>query len=287
MENMPAFLRTGSKAAEGNVGRKDAAMSKIACIGDSCVDHYDMYDQKSPGGNPVNFAVYFRRMGGDASFIGAVGSDSDGALVCSALEDKGVDVSHVQTLPGPTSTTHVAVENGNRVFTAYDPGVMEQFSLRPEDYEFIRDHDLAVSALWGRCEHDLGRIRAMGIPVAFDCADLPFDPAAQAALPDTDIAFFSDDGEDEQALKRTIEILFAMGPSIVVAMRGARGSLAYDGSRYYTQSAIKCPVVDTLGAGDSYIAGFLYSYLQGLPMKQCMRSGAKNAAVTIGYLGAW
>ena len=46
-------------------------------------------------------------------------------------------------------------------------------------------------------------------------------------------------------------------------------------------------MVDTLGAGDSYIAGFLYSYLQGLPMKRCMRAGAENAAVTIGYLGAW
>ena len=262
-------------------------MSKIACIGDSCVDHYDMYDQISPGGNPVNFAVYFRRLGGEASFIGAVGSDSDGALVCSALEGKGVDISHVQVLPGPTSTTHVSVENGNRVFTAYDPGVMDQFALRPEDYDFIREHDLVISALWGRCEHDLGRIRAMGLPVAFDCADLPFDPAAQTALPNSDIAFFSDDVEDEKALKRTIRTIYALGPSIVVAMRGARGSLAYDGKRYYAQAAIDCPVVDTLGAGDSYIAGFLHSFLQGRPMKQCMKTGAENASITIGYLGAW
>ncbi len=266
---------------------EDVVMSRIACIGDSCVDHYDLYDQKMPGGNPVNFAVYLRRLGGEASFIGAVGSDSDGALVRSALERRGVDVSHVQVLPGPTSTTHVSVENGNRVFTAYDPGVMEQFALRPEDFDFIRAHDLAVTALWGRCEHELGRIRAMGLTVAFDCADLPFDPAAQTALPNTDVAFFSDDGEDEQALKRTVETIYAMGPSIVVAMRGARGSLAYDGSRYYAQAAIECPVVDTLGAGDSYIAGFLHSLLQGLPMERCMRSGAENASVTIGYLGAW
>ena len=230
-------------------------MIRIACIGDSCVDHYDLYDQALPGGNPVNFAVYFRRMGGEASFIGAVGSDSDGALVLRALEGKGVDVSHVQA--GPTSTTHVSVENGNRVFTAYDPGVMEQFALRPEDFAFIRAHDLVVSAPWGRCERELGRIRAMGLPIAYDCADLPFEQAAQTALPNADIAFFSDDVENEQDLKRTVEAIYALGPSIVVAMRGARGSLAYDGSRYYAQAAIECPVVDTLGAGDSYIAGFL------------------------------
>ena len=262
-------------------------MSTIACIGDGCVDYYDMYGQRLPGGNPVNFAVYFRRMGGEASFIGAVGSDSDGELIRGALEDRGVDVSHVQVLPGRTSTTHVSLENGNRVFTAYDPGVMDSFALRQEDYEFIRRHDLAVTALWGRCERDLGRIRAMGLPVAFDCADLPFDPAAQTALPDTDIAFFSDDSGDEQSVKRTVEALYAMGPSVVVAMLGAQGSLAYDGTRYYAQAAVDCPVVDTLGAGDSYIAGFLHSYLRGLPMEQCMQAGAENAAVTIGYLGAW
>ena len=262
-------------------------MSKIACIGDSCVDHYDLYEQGMPGGNPVNFAVYFRRLGGEASFIGAVGSDSDGALVCRALEGKGVDVSHVQVLPGPTSTTHVSLENGNRVFTAYDPGVMDQFALRPEDFDFIRAHDLAVTAPWGRCERDLGRIRAMGLTVAYDCADLPFEPAAQIALPNADIAFFSDDAEDVRALKRTVRTIYKLGPSVVVAMRGAHGSLAYDGKRYYTQAAIACPVVDTLGAGDSYIAGFLYSFLQGLPIRQCMKTGAENASVTIGYLGAW
>ena len=60
-----------------------------------------------------------------------------------------------------------------------------------------------------------------------------------------------------------------------------------DGSRYYAQAAIECPVVDTLGAGDSYIAGFLYSYLQGRPIEQCMKAGAENASITIGYLGAW
>ena len=262
-------------------------MIRIACIGDSCVDHYDSLHQKYPGGNPVNFAVYLRRMGAEASFIGAVGNDEDGALVRDALAEKGVDVSRVQVLEGPTSTTHVAMENGNRVFTAYDPGVMEQFSLREPDFDFIQGHDLAVSALWGRCEHGLGKIRASGIPVAFDCADLPFDPVSLAALPDVDIAFFSDDEAGDEALQEKILRITAMGPSVVVAMRGAIGSMAYDGKAFYHQNAIDCRVVDTLGAGDSYIAGFLYAYLRGFPMEACMLAGSQNSAITIGYIGAW
>lgn len=262
-------------------------MSRIACIGDSCVDHYDAQNQTFPGGNPVNFAVYLRRMGSEASFIGAVGSDADGALVRTALAGKGVDVSHVQVLDGPTPTTHVVMDHGNRVFAAYDTGVMEQYALREEDFAFIKEHDLAVSALWGKCEHDLERIRALGIPVAFDCADLPFDPVAQAALPHTDIAFFSDDEANERKLRKTVRKLAELGPRIIVVMRGAKGSMAFDGRRYYHQSAIECEVVDTLGAGDSFIAGFLHTYLAGESIQACMLAGSKNASITIGYLGAW
>ena len=262
-------------------------MYRFACLGDSCVDHYDALDQKFPGGNPVNFAVYLRRLGASASFVGAVGSDEDGILVRQALADKGVDVSHVQVLEGPTPTTHVSMENGNRVFTAYDTGVMEHYCLRQADYDFLSQHDLVVSALWGKCEHALGRIRAMGKVVAFDCADLPFDPASQTALPNTDIAFFSDDKADDQRLRESVRQIAALGPSIVVAMRGAKGSLAYDGKNFYDLSAIDCRVVDTLGAGDSFIAGFLYAYMRKLPIEICMLLGSCNSAITIGYLGAW
>ena len=53
---------------------------------------------------------------------------------------------------------------------------------------------------------------------------------------------------------------------------------AFDGTCWY---------VDTMGAGDSYIAGFLYAHLRGFPMEACMLAGSQNSAITIGYTGAW
>ena len=259
----------------------------IACIGDSCVDHYEALGQKFPGGNPVNFAVYLRRLGASSSFVGAVGSDEDGALVLEALSAKGVDVSHVQVLEGPTSSTTVVMDHGNRVFTTYDTGVMEHYRLRPEDLDFIAQHRIAVSALWGRCERSLEAIRARGVPVAFDCADLPFDPVAQIALPNVDIAFFSNDAASVETVQEIMRGLAAKGPSVVVCMRGAQGSMAFDGHSFYLQPAVPCEVVDTLGAGDSFIAGFLDATLRGLPMQERMQAGSACAAVTIGYVGAW
>ena len=46
-------------------------------------------------------------------------------------------------------------------------------------------------------------------------------------------------------------------------------------------------VVDTMGAGDSYIAGFLCAVANGLPLQQAMQQGTECAARTIGYHGAW
>mgnify|MGYP004671215951 FL=1 len=48
-----------------------------------------------------------------------------------------------------------------------------------------------------------------------------------------------------------------------------------------------CEVVDTMGAGDSFIAGFLHGYLEGLDIPACMTAGAQCSAVTLSYEGAW
>ena len=172
-------------------------------------------------------------------------------------------------------------------FGDYDEGVMAQFALTEEDIAFLGGHALVVSGLWGHAEGYLARIRQAGAVTAFDCSDRPEDPAAQTALPCTDIAFFSDDSSDDEALRQRLRQLAALGPRIVVATRGSRGSMAYDGQRFYGQGIVPCRVVDTMGAGDSFIAGFLHSWLEGLDIPGCMASGAQCSAVTLAYEGAW
>ena len=260
---------------------------KIACIGDNCIDSYDETGKAYPGGNPVNVAVYVRRLGGCASYTGAAGDDENGRLLLSALKEKGVDVCRVRVCPGSTAVSHVVMRDGDRVFGAYDEGVMADFRPSAEDLEFLCTHDLVVTALWGHSEGILSAVRAGGVPTAFDAADRPFAEAAKTALPHTDLFFFSDDLSGDLELKEKLAGLQAAGPAAVIAMRGEKGSAAFDGKDYYQQGIVSCPVVDTMGAGDSYIAGFIVAWLDGQPIPECMQKGAENAAVTIGYSGAW
>ena len=53
--------------------------------------YYDSLNESYPGGNPVNVAVYIKRLGGESSYTGAVGTDSFGKIMISAIQNKGVD----------------------------------------------------------------------------------------------------------------------------------------------------------------------------------------------------
>lgn len=260
---------------------------KLAAVGDNCVDVYENLGKTYPGGNPVNVAVYFKRLGGESSYTGAVGTDEAGKTMIAALEGKGVDASHIQVLPGNTATTQVNLIDGERVFGDYDEGVLADFKLSDDDIDFLCSHDLVVTGLWGMVENDLWKIQERGVPVAFDAATRPDDEAAQIATPHTDILFFASDDGDTPEIRAKLAELHAKGPKIVVVTLGVDGSLAFDGEKYYVGGIVPCEVVDTMGAGDSFIAGFLYGTLAGQSIEERMHTGAANSSVTIGYEGAW
>ena len=278
---------------------------KVAAVGDNCIDAYDNTGQSFPGGNPVNVAVYIKRLGGEASYTGVVGTDESGRFMIEAIEKKGVDTSHVQGLEGNTAVSHVELLDGERVFGDYEEGVLADFKLRPEDVEFLCSHDMVATGIWGMIDGNLPEIAAKA-PVAFDFANKFASPVVTQAIPSVTYAFFSYDEESKEDFdqkyrelglepqeteeERLLEFMKAMqkqGPRAVVITLGEAGSMAWDGVKLYRCGITKCEVADTMGAGDSFIAGFLYAVLQGVSIPEAMEAGSKNSAVTLSYFGAW
>ena len=258
----------------------------LAAVGDNCMDVYST-GEAYPGGNPVNVAVYFVRMGGRASYTGIVGTDKYGEIMKNAISSKGVDTATVEEKPGNTAITHVELINGDRVFGEYDEGVMADFSLSPAQLEYLKNQELVVTALWGNSHGYLAEIKAAGAKTAYDAATRPESKPAQTALPSVDYFFFSAENGENDELYELMKKLHAAGPEYVVATLGSSGSIAYDGTGFTRCGIVECDVVDTMGAGDSYIAGFLKGVSDGMPLIECMRMGAENASVTLGYNGAW
>lgn len=124
---------------------------KLAAIGSNCVDYYQNMNGGTafPGGGPVNMAVYTVRLGGESSYIGPVGNDEFGHIMYNAIQNKGVDVSHLQFKEGKTAVTQVELLNGERVFGDYDEGVLADYKLSEDDISFICSHDIVICDLWG------------------------------------------------------------------------------------------------------------------------------------------
>ena len=265
-------------------------MKRLVCFGSCCIDFYSNLDGGKPfvGGGPVNTAVYAAEKGVPVSLLSCIGNDTYGDLVLQRLQEKPIDLSHFRRENGNTALCEVTIENNERILGDYDEGVMRDYRLSPEDIAFIKTHDIALTDLWGQQEGLLKELKQDGgLTLAFDAADRPDDPAAVEAMKSCDIFFFSSEEDCETVVGEMLEII-RHGPSLAVAMCGSRGSVCMDSSgicRYRIVPEVE--IVDTLGAGDSYIAGFLYGYLAGKDIEECMRIASETVLPVLQYHGAF
>lgn len=259
---------------------------KFATVGDNCIDFYKSMNRGFPGGNPVNVSVYLKRLGENSSYTGAVGNDSYGEFMISSIKGKGVDTSHIKILQGNTAITEVNLKGEERILGDYHEGVLSQFKLSNEDIHFLCSHDIVISGIWGMIENDLWKIKKRNIPIAFDFANKISHNKVLEIISNVDYAFFSY-YNDDKFIREYMISMANLGPKLIIVTLGENGSLCYDGSNFTKFGIMPCHVIDTMGAGDSYIAGFLQGIMKGLDIYHCMENGAQNASVTLKYHGAW
>ena len=261
----------------------------FAAFGSHCIDYYTNLSGGTPfvGGGPLNSAVHIRSLGIDAMYAGAVGSDEYGKLILHELQKHGVDTFRVRIMEGRSALCRVILEEGERILGDYDEGVLADFALDDEDLRIIADAGICLCDFWGRQENSFAKLKEFGAKIAFDCADRPDDPIMQKVLPYVSYLFFSAD-EDSDALREKMKALRDKGPLSVTATLGASGSLTLDETGFTFCEAEKADAaIDSMGAGDSYIAGFLYGVLNGYSAYECMRQGSKLASKALAYHGAF
>lgn len=257
----------------------------VATVGDNCIDRYLPLGQSTVGGNAVNVAVHLARLGLAAAYYGAVGDDADGERVLAALRGNGVATDHIHIRHGRTAYTDIDIgAGGERIIGFEEFGVCAGY--RPDRGEL----------------ETLGRLRHVHIGWIDDGG------AVKAALAASEVGISQDLSVSSPTAGRRAEglaVAFASaGPSladgealaarllqdgarIVAVTCGAAGSVASDGRITARMDARPVAVVDTLGAGDTFIAGFLAAHLDGSRLEDCLRSGRDLAAATCGRLGGF
>ncbi|WP_248927915.1 fructoselysine 6-kinase [Paenibacillus hamazuiensis] len=252
---------------------------RIAGVGFNCIDIYENLNRHYPTGNSVDFAIHMSRFGVKTSMVSVVGDDEYGALMLQALKKEGVDISHLHTKPGSTAVFKMDLNGNDRVHKEKIEGVMADFSLTAGDVDFILKHDVIHTNLSGKVNEWLPHFRRSGVRVVYDFSTR-VNEIPGPILPDVDYAFFSYDKDDSFILDY-MKWAHESGPGIVVATLGEKGSIAYDGQTFYREGVIPVEVVNTVGAGDSFCAGFMYGVIRGWTIQECLHHGAKVASEVI------
>ena len=235
---------------------------------------------KAPGGAPANVAVGLQRLGAQTAFWGAVGDDPFGEFLRETVESEGVDVSQLQTRPERTSIAFVAtLANGNKDICFYrNPGADAHFDVEQigdsafEDADIFHCGSVSLSLEPSRsAQFELAaRARAAGALVSFDPNWRPsiwpdFDIARALIWQMIDLSDIVKVADEEwEFVTGTADFaqgaakIRARGPKLVIMTRGAQGASWNCAAGQGEVAGFAAKAIDTLGAGDSFVAGMLY-----------------------------
>jgi fructoselysine 6-kinase len=258
---------------------------RIAAVGDNCVDKFlPPLVLSLVGGNAVNVAVQMARLGHESHYFGAVGTDTDGIRTRAILAANDVNVDHMLERPGNTAYTEVQVlPSGDRVFVFEDFGACAGYKPTNADIEMLKTMD-HVHIGWLDDEGALRRtLASAGISVSQDIS-VNADPV-NLGIDGLTVAFGSADaGKDAEAMAAG---LLSQGAQVAVVTCGAEGSYAATRSNRAATGIEPVEIVDTTGAGDSFIAGFLASYVGGGSLQEALEAGRDRAALTCTHVGGF
>lgn len=250
------------------------------------------------GGSSSITAFNLASLGSRVAFCGVVGQDLFGSFVADFLARAGIDLSSLVRSPREKTGVTLWIRNrGQRAGLTYSGGIA---ALRASD---ISD-DLLQSArhlhvgayflqtkLHSRAASLFKRAKTFGLTTSLDCN---YDPAERWDSHLTSVLRYTDvflPNEQEARLLTGVSDVREAARELnklahaVVVKRGARGVLACAGQDTFTIPAIKTRVVDTTGAGDSFNAGFLHTFLQKKDLKACALAGVKAAARSVTAAG--
>jgi len=258
---------------------------KILGAGDNVADRYLHLATLFPGGNALNVAVFAARMGVHAAYLGVVGNDDVGRHIITSLEAEHVDTTHVRVGGGPNATADVELQDNDRVFLRSDR-TTAIFEPDEAQLELMREYDVVHSGYAGTL---LPRVAEMAerTLVSFDFGSrFDFD-AVKNALPHLHLAAFSGSHLSEDGARELVAAARGGGAQHVLVTRGDEGAYFGIGDRVHHQQADRVSALDTLGAGDAFIASILVGLGTGRETGAMLAAASAHAAQVCQVHGAF
>jgi sugar/nucleoside kinase (ribokinase family) len=287
---MPGVLCSGNLVCDLLVRPVDRMVWGTTTLVESLEQHL--------GGNGSNTSYTLGKLGVRVRLLGVAGRDAFGDYALGQLASAGVDTGGVRRTEAPTAATVVLVRTGGERLFLHRIGCGAEMELTSDEFGrecagFSHYHlasPFGLPRLRPRQPELLRRAREAGLTTSIDTH---WDSSGRwledlaPCLPHTDILFVNEDearmlaGNHDPAAE-----LREAGARAVVLKLGARGCAVFTGEGEIRCPAYDVPAVDSTGAGDCFVGGFLAALATGTNHAGAARFANAVAALSIQRLGA-
>ena len=245
------------------------------------------------GSSSAIFASNLSALGAKVAFLGKIGQDSFADLVIESLQNKGVDTSMIIRDPGLNTGATIVLNYAEDRAMVTHSGAMEHLTIQdisPEMLKRIGHLHFSSYYLQPGLKKNVGQLftmaKELGLTTSFD---MQWDPAEKwdldykSVLPAVDV-FLPNEQEilhlsGAKSFDLALQRISAYANTVAVKL-GNEGSLSKsDGPTMRVAPFLNKNVVDAIGAGDSYNAGFIFKYIQKAPVEECQEFGNLMGAI--------
>lgn len=278
-------------------------MKKIVCFGEVLWDV--LPTKKIAGGAPMNVAIRLQSLGIDTQIISRIGSDALGMELLDFLKEAKVDSSLVQ-VDEYLGTSEVLVTLDSQGSASYEivyPCGWDSIQATPENIAAVEQADALVFGSLS-CRDEVSRTTLLSLlPKAkYKVFDVNIRP------PFYSIALLKELMELSDCIKlnddELLEVAKALGSSSenietnilflsqltttesICVTKGKDGAILYTANQFYSSNGFEVAVADTIGAGDSFLAAFLSSFLYTTEYDKAITLGCAVGALVASHSGA-
>lgn len=245
------------------------------------------------GSSSAIFAHNISLLGSHVGFTSCIGDDPLGKFCVGRLQESGVEVSAVKMLPNKTTGVTVILPLGKQRQILTYLGTTLDLQFAHLDLNYLRSAShfhlssfFLLRGLRPRIPELFSQMKQSGLTTSLDTNDDPEDLWAddvKSVLKNVDIFLpnereacrITSQSDVQDALEKLSQLV-----SIVVIKCGPKGVIAKRGKNQFHSPSLSVEPADTVGAGDSFNAGFLHKFILRCNLEECLEYGNAVAALS-------
>ena len=196
------------------------------------------------------------------------------------LKEREIPLRILKRTDRPTAAAKMDLVDGDKKHLHFEGNAMEEIELQDDDLEFVKQFDIIYAERWAKVGRYIKEIRQEGQIWVYDFSKRLEQESNDEIIPYLDYAFFSHDRDDEYIRNFMVKTNEKGAKQSLPCSENTEALLMRTGS-FISWMQKKVEVVNTVGAGDSYIAAFTYGVSLGEDIMQCMRRGRQRATEII------